>query len=256
MVVNRRWTRDELLAALNMYCQLPFGRLHASNPEIVHLAQAMGRSPSALAMKLVNIASLDPKITSTGRSGLQNASSQDRQMWEEMQDDWERFAIETEQAIAGFGLEEGSADDQAGEDASTKLGEDRPVETTARIGQRFFRTAVLSAYNGRCCITGLSFPRLLVASHIVPWSHDKNSRVNPRNGLLLSALHDKAFDAGILTISDDMTVRVSSSLLETADRFFSESISRYNGYPITLPQKFEPHRDFLRYHRENIYMGD
>ena len=74
MVVNRRWTRSELLAALNMYCQLPFGRLHVSNPAIIQLAHAMERSPAALAMKLVNIASLDPKITSTGRSGLQNTS--------------------------------------------------------------------------------------------------------------------------------------------------------------------------------------
>ena len=61
MVVNRRWTRSELLAALNMYCQLPFGRLHASNPAIIQLAHAMERSPAALAMKLVNIASLDPQ---------------------------------------------------------------------------------------------------------------------------------------------------------------------------------------------------
>ncbi|MCY4448893.1 MAG: HNH endonuclease [Chloroflexi bacterium] len=256
MVVNRRWTRNELLAALNMYCQLPFGRLHASNPAIIQLAHAMGRSPSALAMKLVNMASLDPRITSTGRTGLQNASSQDRRMWEEMQDDWERFAVEAEQAIAAFGLGEERADGEEGEDTLTRFGEDRPVETTARIGQRFFRTAVLSAYNGSCCITGLSFPRLLVASHIVPWSHDRSNRVNPRNGLLLSALHDKAFDAGMLTINDDMTVRVSRSLFANADRFFSESISSYNGYSITLPQKFEPHRDFLRYHRENIYVGD
>lgn len=195
MVANRRWARSELLAALNMYCQLPFGRLHASNPAIIQLAHAMERSPAALAMKLVNIASLDPKITSTGRSGLQNASSQDREMWAEMQGDWERFAIEAEQAIAGFGLREESAEDQTGEGNSAHVGENRPIEATARIGQRFFRTAVLSAYNGRCCITGLSFPNLLVASHIVPWSHDKDNRVNPRNGLLLSALHDKAFDS-------------------------------------------------------------
>ncbi|MYA50066.1 MAG: HNH endonuclease [Chloroflexi bacterium] len=256
MVTNRRWTRNELLAALNMYCQLPFGRLHASNPAIIQLAHAMGRSPSALAMKLVNIASLDPKITSTGRSGLQNASSQDRQMWAEMQDDWERFAVEAERATAELGLGEESTEDQTREDSSSYVGEDRPIETTARIGQRFFRMAVLSAYNGRCCITGLSFPSLLVASHIVPWSHDRDNRVNPRNGLLLSALHDKAFDSGILTINDDMTVRVSSNILARADRFFSESISSYNGYPITLPQKFEPDRGFLRYHRENIYVGD
>ena len=256
MVGSRRWTRNELLVALNLYCQLPFGRLHASNPTIVGAAQAIGRSPSALAMKLVNVASLDPKITSTGRSGLQNASSQDRQMWEEMQEDWHQFAIDAERAAREIGLKEQAPDTQPKEDISSNLGDDRLVEATARIGQRFFRMAVMSAYNGRCCITGLSLSGLLVASHTIPWSHDRNNRVNPRNGLLLSALHDKAFDTGLITINDDMTVRVSANHLENSDDFFTQSIGIYKGRQITLPQKFEPHREFLRYHREHIFKGN
>ena len=256
MVVNRRWTRNELLVALNLYCQLPFGRLDARNPMIIRFAQSMGRSPSALAMKLVNIACLDPKITSTGRSGLQNASSTDRLMWEEMQEDWERFAVESEQALGELGIGEELPDNQREEETPTWLGKDRPVEATARVGQRFFRAAVLSAYNGRCCISGLSLPSLLIASHIVPWSHDRNIRVNPRNSLLLSALHDKVFDAGIITIDDDMTVRVSNKHLRREGEFFARAIDTYNGQPINLPQKFEPDRDFLRYHREQIFKGD
>ncbi|MXX40146.1 MAG: HNH endonuclease, partial [Gemmatimonadetes bacterium] len=86
---------------------------------------------------------------------------------------------------------------------------DRIVQTKTRIGQNFFRKAVLSAYNYRCCITGLSIPKLLVASHIVPWHIDSANRLNPRNGLALSVLHDKAFDLGMITINEDMTVRVS-----------------------------------------------
>ena len=64
----------------------------------------------------------------------------------------------------------------------------------------------MSAYNEQCCITGLAIPQLLIASHIVPWRHDTANRTNPQNGLLLSSLHDRAFDAGLLTINDDMTV--------------------------------------------------
>ena len=255
MVSSRRWTRDELLAAIRLYCQLPFGRLHATNPTIVELAHAMGRSPSALAMKLVNIASLDPKITSTGRRGLSNVSVHDRLIWEEMQNDWDRFAIESEQATEEFGIEAEDTDTPE-EYMFLHFGEDRVVEATARVGQRFFRRTVLTAYNGRCCISGLSLPSLLVASHIVPWSQDRDNRVNPTNGLLLSVLHDKAFDTGIITIDDDMTVRVSNRHFKSWDDFFAESIGSYSGYPITLPQKFEPHRDFLRYHREHIFKGD
>ena len=160
-------------------------------------------------MKLTNIASLDDAITTTGRSGLRNASAADRAMWEEMHEDWERFAVESERAMAAAEAEDVPPDKPLDDDDGAPVGTDRTVVTTARVGQSFFRTAVLSAYNGRCCITELSVPSLLVASHIVPWRHDRANRVNPRNGLLLSALHDKAFDNGLLTVADDMTVRVS-----------------------------------------------
>ena len=131
--------------------------------------------------------------------------------------------------------------------------EDREGLTTARVGQTFFRAAVLSAYSERCCITGLAIPRLLVASHIVPWSHDRTNRVNPRNGLLLSALHDRAFDAGLITINDDMTVRVSPACADNG--FFSTAIYAYDGKPIRRPEKFAPERDFLAYHRDNIFQS-
>ena len=68
-----RWTKEQLKLAFHLYCQLPFGKLHQRNPEIIKLANMIGRTPSAVAMKLVNFASLDPAITGTGRSGLGNA---------------------------------------------------------------------------------------------------------------------------------------------------------------------------------------
>ena len=95
----KRWTRQELLVAFRLYCQIPFGRLHARNPEIIKIAELIDRTPSALAMKLTNIASLDPVITSTGRKGLWRASKADREMWQEMQKNWENFALESENTI-------------------------------------------------------------------------------------------------------------------------------------------------------------
>jgi len=253
MATRLGWTRQELLVAFSLYCRLPFGRLHHRNPEIIRFSEAIGRSPSALAMKLTNIASLDPAITSTGRAGLRAASANDRAMWEEMQSDWERFAIESEQALSEVQVRAELDRETSQDDISDRVGEDRITQTTTRIGQNFFRSAVLSAYNGRCCITGLSLPTLLVASHIVPWRHDSANRVNPRNGLLLSALHDKAFDSGFITIRDDMTVQVSRKQNATNDQFFSESIGYYDGKPISLPEKFTPGREFLSHHREYIF---
>ena len=254
MTTRTPWTRQQLLVAFSLYCRIPFGRITSRHPEIIHVAGLIGRTPASLSMKMGNIASLDPAITSTGRAGLGNASRADRAMWDEMTSNWEQFAIDSQLALAEYGLAENQKIEAADDDLdSSRAGLDRPVETTARVGQSFFRTAVLSAYNQQCCITGLAIPRLLVASHIVPWSHDPANRVNPRNGLLLSALHDRAFDAGLLTVADDMTVRVSPSYRD--DEFFSVAVFAYHGKPITLPERFTPDRDFLAYHRENVFVG-
>ncbi len=55
-----KWTREHFLIALNVYCKLPFGKLHRSNPIMADTAARMGRTPNSLAMKLSNFASLDP----------------------------------------------------------------------------------------------------------------------------------------------------------------------------------------------------
>ncbi len=96
-------------------------------------------------------------------------------------------------------------------------------------------------------------PKLLVASHIIPWRHDRLNRANPRNRLLLSALHDRAFDIGMITIDDDMTVRVSQKQTVRDDSFLSTSIEFYHGRMIYCPEKFSPGRQFLAYHREHVF---
>lgn len=257
MASNKGWTRQELLIAAGLYCQMPFGKLHSRNPDIIKYAGQIGRTPSALAMKLTNIASLDPAITSTGRKGLSGASSADRKMWEEMQNDWESFALASEAAIASImqGEENPATTKSEGVEEEAYAGLDKEIKTKARIGQSFFRRSVLSAYNYKCCITGLAVPSLLVASHIVPWRSDPTNRLNPRNGLSLSMLHDKAFDLGIITINDDMTIRLSDMEVSENDRFFLTALENYKNKPIALPEKFAPYKEFLSYHRENIFQG-
>lgn len=75
------WTRAQVLAALHLYVQLPFGQLHSKNARIQQLAHWLGRTPGSVAMKLSNLASLDPQITGTGRVGLPGASKLDRDVW-------------------------------------------------------------------------------------------------------------------------------------------------------------------------------
>lgn len=253
---NKGWTRWQLLVAFGLYCQMPFGKLHSRNPEIIKFAESIGRTPSALAMKLTNIASLDPAITSTGRKGLSGASASDKKMWEEMQSDWESFAIESESALTvAMNCDQPIAKESDTTEMEDYSGTERAIKAKARIRQNFFRHAVLSAYNYRCCITGLAIPELLVASHIIPWRTDERNRLNPSNGLALSMLHDKAFDIGLITINDDMTLRVSDVEHPGQDSFYKIAIKHYENKPIALPEKFPPLKEFLYHHRQHIFRG-
>jgi hypothetical protein len=255
---NNRWTRDQLKLAFYLYCQLPFGKLHSRNPEIVALAQLIGRTPSAVAMKLVNFASIDPAITSTGRVGLGNASSLDREIWSEFHADWEGLAVQCNRLRIAIEDEKGirrSTDFDLDEtvDREDFTGETRQVITEQRIKQHFFRRAVLSSYRGRCCMSGLSEPRLLLASHIVPWSKDKANRLNPSNGLCLSALHDRAFDRGLITLADDFTVIVSKQLLKNDNELVRFAIAGLHGRMIELPERFFPSKEFIARHRTEVF---
>lgn len=252
---NDRWTREQLKLAFHLYCQLPFGKLHSRNTEIVELAQLIGRTPGAVAMKLVNFASLDPAITSTGRAGLGNAGSLDREIWDEFHADWEGLAVECNRLRTELIESKGQVPTTALDtDEATGLedftGETRRVVTEQRIKQHFFRRAVLSSYRGRCCMSGLSEPRLLVASHIVPWSKDKANRLNPSNGLCLSAIHDKAFDKGLIALSDDFRVLVSAELKRSTDAFVQSVLLPLDGRSIELPERFVPSASFIARHRE------
>ena len=104
-MVSSRWTPEQLTLAFHLYCQLPFGKLHSRNSEIMELARLIGRTPSAVAMKLVNFASLDPAIASSGRRGLGNASQADREIWDEFHANWDDLvdqatSLRTDIAIA------------------------------------------------------------------------------------------------------------------------------------------------------------
>ena len=256
-----RWTKDQLKLAFHLYCQLPFGKLHSKNPEIIQLAALIGRTPSAVAMKLVNFASLDPAITGTGRKGLDGASNLDREIWADFHADWEGLALECEQLRKQFGLaaavdgpEEAKTDDFQIPDDFT--GETRRVFTEQRIKQNFFRRAVLASYRGRCCMSGLSEPRLLIASHIVPWSKDKANRLNPSNGLCLSAIHDRAFDKGLITLTDDWKIVLSEELRKRDEPFVQSVLKPLEGRAIEIPERFVPDAAFLQRHRAEIFLDN
>ncbi len=71
---------------------------------------------------------------------------------------------------------------------------------------------ILTSYGAKCAVTGVEEPKLLVASHIMGWSEDAAQRLNPRNGILLNALHDKAFDRHLITFDETNRMVVSDRM--------------------------------------------
>lgn len=210
----------------------------------------MGRSASSVALKLVNLASLDPQIVASGRAGMRNASAQDRMLWRELLEDWDHVAMQAASEYERLATSNGlSPDSDIAESMNDFEGRTRVAAVELRVNQARFRKAVLASYDATCCISGLRHPGLVIASHIVPWSEDKKNRLNPQNGLCLSALHDRAYDQGLLTVMPDFTVRVSQELSsQQRTDFAASALLRFDGQRITMPERFTPNPSFLAAH--------
>jgi len=145
-MMRHNWTRDELLFAFNLYCKVPFGRMHRNNPEIIRLASLIGRTPSAVAMKLVNFASLDPAHQQRNVSGVRNASRSDREVFEEFSANWEQLVFESEQATERR-LQSGvtKRSDVIADVSIPEGPTDRQQLVRVRTVQTFFRRAVLAS---------------------------------------------------------------------------------------------------------------
>lgn len=251
---NNKWSRDELVVAFSLYCRTPFGRIHRGNPDVIRLAEILARTPSAVAWKMVNFASLDPSVTGRGLVGATHGSKSDVAVWEEFSHDWEGLAVESERLLAqmeGRSLSEPLTQEEA---ATLPKGQVREALVKVRIGQSFFRSSVLAAYGFHCCISGLAIPELLNASHIVPWAKDAAQRTNPSNGLCLNAVLDRAFDRGLLTVLPDRTVQVSKTIKpQSNDEVIASLLLKYDGAKIQTPPRFAPGPALLHWHNDNVF---
>ncbi len=252
---NRPWTRDELLVAINLYCKTPFGKLHQHNPDIIALAKHLQRTAGAVAMKLVNFASMDPSHQKRGIKGLRNISKLDNEVWREFYSDWEKLAYESQRAY--FRLQGALNSELIDEDAIFEgpLGKtDTERLTRVRLVQGFFRNTILANYESRCAFCGLNLTPLLLASHIIPWKDDVQRRADPRNGICLCALHDKAFDKGFLSIDADYTILVSPlAKKKNVSVLHRIGLLEIEGEKVTLPRRFRPDEAAMSFHRVKIF---
>lgn len=249
------WSHDELVVACGLYFTLPFGQMHARNPRIVEVAQLLNRTPSSLAMKLVNFASLDPEHRARGIRGLSSYGRADEQVWNEFSSNWDQMTLLSEAKLQSLQTGRPQTEVEVNlrysyEDVPTEA--ERTVKT--RTMQGFFRRVVLAAYGSRCCITGNPVEDLLVASHILPWSDFPAERLNPRNGICMASHFDRAFDRGLISFDGDIRITLSPALKRYLpnDAIESEFVAR-EGQALVRPERFSPDPNFFAYHRRRIF---
>jgi len=255
MAEKKLWTKEELILAFNLYLKLPFGKMHKHTPEIIELGNLLGRTPSSIGMRLGNFASVDPYHQQRGIGGLKGGMNQVKPIWDEFFHNQEELVFQSEQILA----EKQKTTIEIKyknilSDIKEIKGETIIREVKTRVNQFVFRQMVLGNYESKCAITGIDIPQLLVASHIVPWSKDENERLNPENGICLSALYDKAFDKGLIGINTNYEIVLSHELKKKKDTtFFANSFALIEKQKINNPLGYFPRKQFLEYHLDTIF---
>jgi len=196
---------------------------------------------------MVNFAALDPTIHQKGMDGF---SKSDAAIWSEFFSAPSSFLEKISDESVGdnganLNYEQPSFDEFLFE---VREGADVLRTVKTRQNQSYFRKMLLVSYGGKCGLTGIAHPELLTASHIKPWASDQEARMDPRNGILLNSLHDRAFDKGMITFEDDLSLVVSKhlDLPHNSKPFFSERV-------LNRPERFAPNPTYLKYHRDVIF---
>ncbi len=249
------WTREELILTLNLYLKLPFGKMSSRNPEVKNLASIINRTKDSVALRLVNYASVDPYHIKRGVKGMQGGFRQVKPIWDEFVNNKEELIFESERILAA--KENMTLENKFEEllfDTKDLKGEVKLRAVKTRVNQNVFRQIVLANYSYKCAITGIDVPELLFASHIIPWSENEQERLNPENGLCLSALYDKAFDKGLIGINEHYEVLLSNDLKKKSKQgFYSKHFGLLENEKILVPQRYLPNKVFLQQHLDTIF---
>ncbi len=255
MAYGVNWTWEETLMAFALY-RIVGPSPSKKNPEVIALAKALDRTVDSVCRKISNISAKDKNRIAMGRKGSENGSKFDRLVWEQYEALGDDFLTEaltmltdtltqqsTPQRLVEYGL------------VDLREGRETPATVNRRINQDYFRSVLLANYSKKCCLTGLGVEKLLVASHIKPWkdSDPKTERLAASNGLLLNALHDRAFDKGLITIDTNFNVRISRKVKKTPET--EQYLWAFDGQPIQLPKIHAPAKRFIEYHNDLIFLG-
>ena len=228
-----------------------------NDAEIQLLAREIGRTESAACFKIANLKACDPNRTGLG---FTNTAGMDRQVINEYLANPDETMSEAIWELEQIGIQisyDGEIESPGSSRPPTEkqLGLERVERVRTRVNQDYFRNVLLANYGGTCCLSGIDIPALLTASHIKPWAAATPSeRLMSSNGLLLNALHDRAFDRGLVTLDDRYRVVVSSHVPHTPTN--DQWLYAFEGRKISLLGSDEstwPSLDCIHYHNDCVF---
>lgn len=265
-VPHQNWTREETMEAFCLYLALPQKELTSKSEAVQRLALHLHRTPKAVDFKMRNIAAHDENLIALGRKGMAHTSKLDAQVWDDYKAHGDVFLEECLQLLPGdvaaciqnnIDHVDDSAFDRIVDDLveRTPEGGVRRAVRAVRVNQSYFRNSLVENYQGKCALTGLAIPSLLVASHIKPWAvSDAREKTMASNGILLNVLHDAAFDKGLITFDDDRRMIVSQKAVGHTD-LTDQWLYAFEGEKLNKPKTSPPDPSFLAYHRAHIFRG-
>lgn len=256
-----KWSREEFMLVMNLYTKLRYGQFNYRNAEVIKLANLIGKTPGAVAFKLVHLSRQDPKHKDRVK-GLANPGKNAIEMYNEFTSNWDGMLYESEVLLASYQnkkiedivLDKNEIEKIKKDVLSGKEGKDVERLVKTRVNQSLFRKVVVNNYSSSCAVCGLDIINLLVASHIIKWSENKSQRLNPENGLCLCNIHDSAFELGYIGIRQDYKISISKELSQIKEKeTFQSLFKRHESQSIILPDKFYPNILFLEQHFDSTF---
>jgi hypothetical protein len=248
------WTRDEDVLALALYRAT--GPSHDQEDlEVGELSRLLKRTPAAVVFKLGNFKAVETK----GKSGLSHFAPMDSKVWREFDARDAELYREAERIRNEIYGRFKDRDVSQIEDLANRLKKEGRLQTErlsqvlARQKGAALRDAVLENYGSRCAFCDLDIPQMLVAAHIHRWIDDPENRYNLSNTLCLCVLHHNAFDNGLLTVSDDGKIVVSSSLNKSNSRTVKSALLNLNDAKMRMPVSYFPDKQFLADHKRKVF---
>jgi putative restriction endonuclease len=229
--------------------------MHTRTPEIIEMANLIGRTVNSTAIRLTNFAACDPYHQNRGVKGMVGGIKQCQPIWDEFFGNKELLIFESETILAQKeNLTIESKFDDILFDIKDLKGETKLREVKTRVNQNVFRQIVVANYSSKCAITGIDLPELLFASHIIPWSKNEDERLNPENGICLSALYDKAFDRGLIAVNEKYQILISEKLKKKKDAdYYGKYFAPIENQLLISPQRYFPKKEFIQYHLDVIF---